>query len=90
MKLIVKIALGVFIGSVSAQVTMDKWHDYQEQQDKDLALKQEFETEKARLEQADRIRAMFLEHRKSKYSGKNKLPMGFVPDDAQMQPTQEE
>jgi hypothetical protein len=90
MKLIVKIALGVFIGSVSAQITMDNWHNFLEQKDKALALKQESETEKVRLEQADRIRAMFLEHRKIKNAGKNKVPMGFVPDDAQMQPSQEE
>lgn len=90
MKLIVQIALGVFMGSVTAQVTMDKWHKYQEQNGKEQALNQEFENEKARLEQADRIRAMFLEHRKNKNSGNNKPPAAFVPDDAQIEPAPDE
>jgi hypothetical protein len=90
MKLIVQIALGVFMGSVTAQITLDKWHNYQEQSGKEQALKQGFENEKARLEQADRIRAMFLEHRKSKNSGNNKPSAVFVPDDAQIEPTPDE
>ncbi len=88
MKLIIQICVGVFLGTTSAQLVLDQWHQFHQQQETKLLQKQVFNKKKARLEQADRIRALFLQHRKDKISEKNKPPMGFVPDDSQLPPDQ--
>lgn len=90
MKLIIQIAFGVFLGTVTAQITVDSWHQFQEKKEKEQAQKQLYQLEKARLEQADRIRAMFLERRKNQKLENSKSPAGFMPDDAQIMPTQDE
>lgn len=84
MKLIFQIALGVFLGTLTAQLTVDSWRSYRESIVKEESKKQHAEREKTRLEQAQRIREMFLENQKSDSS--QKMPSaGFVPDDAQME-----
>ncbi len=75
MKLIFQIALGVFLGTLAAQITLTKWQRYGEEQ---LSV----EREKARLEQADRFRDLFLEQQKRANPRKNQVPPGFIPDDA--------
>jgi hypothetical protein len=88
MKLIIQITVGVFLGTISAQLMLDQWHQFNQQQETEQLQKQVLNKEKARLEQADRIRALFLQHRKDKISENNKPPMGFVPDDSQLPPDQ--
>ena len=83
MKLIVQIALGVFLGTVTAQLTLDVWREYQEE-------KQLTEREQVRLEQADKIRRLFLENQNRKKSQHINPPAGFIPDDAQSFPAQTE
>ncbi|MBK8816690.1 MAG: hypothetical protein IPN42_14820 [Methylococcaceae bacterium] len=84
MKLIIQICVGVFLGTISAQLVLDRWHRFNQQQETKLLQKKVLNKEKARLEQADRIRTLFLQHRKDKISEDNKPPMGFVPDDSQL------
>jgi hypothetical protein len=81
MKLILQIALGVFIGTLTAQLTVDCWHSYRESTVEEESKKQHAEREKARLEQAQRIREMFLESQKNGATEKHP-PAGFIPDDA--------
>ncbi len=86
MKLFIQIALGVFLGTISAQLVLDRWHEFKRKQENAMAQHQLLEKEKARLAQADRIRAMLLQKRGDKTFGQSSLPPGFVPDDAIMQP----
>lgn len=89
MKLIIQIAFGVFLGSVAAQITADKWRQFEEKKEKELVQQRLSELKKSRLEQADRIRAMFLKNKKEKLENSGALQR-FVPDDAQMTPSQDE
>jgi len=83
MKLMLQIALGVFLGSLSSQLTMEAWHAHQEAIARESANKLNLEQEKARLEQGERIRALLLQGRKLKEpDGMGVPPAGFVPDDA--------
>ncbi len=83
MKLILQIALGVFLGSLASQLTVNKWHIYQENIAKEAAEKHLAEQKKTRLEQGERIRALLLQGRQDDTPGANKSFEGFVPDDAQ-------
>ncbi len=78
MKLIVQIAIGVFIGALSAQLTLDGWRTHQQGIAKEAREKLRAEQDKTRLEQGERIRALLLQGRQG-----NAPPAGFVPDDAQ-------
>ncbi len=81
MKLIFKIAIGVFLGSLSSSLVMDNWHSYQENIIKQATERHKAEQEKVRVEQGERIRAMFLQNHHDG-SSQNKLPSAFIPDDA--------
>ncbi len=85
MKRVLQIALGVYLGSVSALITYEIWNKHQEEQAAKEAERKLAESEKKRLEQADRIRALFLESRKTD-SQPNTPPRNFVPDDALIKP----
>lgn len=83
MRLILQIALGVFLGTLTAQLTIDRWHAHQE---KTRAL----ETEKLRLkqdnirkEQGELIRNLLLQGRQGGQQNAIKPPPDFIPDDAQ-------
>ncbi len=80
MKLIIQIAFGVFLGTLSSQFVFDSWHTYKENIVKEVAEKLLAKQEKVRLEQNERIRSLFLQGRQG-----NAPPAGFVPDDAQVQ-----
>ena len=82
MKLIFKIAVGVFLGNLSSSLVMDNWHSYQENVIKQATEKRKAEQEKVRVEQGESIRAMFLQNHQINGSNQNKLPSGFIPDDA--------
>lgn len=83
MKLILQIALGVFLGTLVSQLAIDGWHTHQEDLAKEAAEKLEAEQEQVRLEQGERIRALLLQGRQGKPPAASKPPNGFVPDDAQ-------
>jgi hypothetical protein len=76
MKLILQIAFGVFLGTLGAQVTSDIWREQQTEL-------RRAKHEKTRLEQAERIRKLFVDSQKPQGSGNTKAPDGFIPDDAQ-------
>jgi len=62
-KLILQIALGVFLGTLASQLTFDCWRSRQENITKEAAEKLRAEQERARLEQGERIRALLLQRR---------------------------
>lgn len=83
MKLTLQIVLGVFLGTLASQLTLDGWRTYQEGIAKETAEKLQAEQERVRIEQGERIRALLLQGRQGKTPAASKLPNGFVPDDAQ-------
>lgn len=84
MKLILQIAVGVFLGSLGARIVADIWHGRQEQNAKQVAEQRNAEQEKLRREQGERIRSLLLQGRHGHPAAASaKPPAGFVPDDAQ-------
>jgi len=82
-KLILQIAIGVFLGTLASQFTHDGWRAYQEGIAKEAAEKQRAEQERVRREQGERIRALLLQGRQGNTPGASKPPPGFVLDDVQ-------
>ena len=78
MKLVLQIALGVFFGTLTSQLTVDSWHTHQQTLAKTAADKFRSDQERIRIEQGERIRSLLLQGRKG-----NTPSAGFVPDDAQ-------
>ncbi len=85
MKLVLQIALGVFLGTLASQLASDGWHAYQESAAKTATEKLRAEQKKVRLEQNERIRALFTRENQNISPNTNKPPAGFVPDDAKME-----
>lgn len=83
MKLILQIALGVFLGTLATAVSMELWRLQRESDAKQAAEALRAKQEKARHEQGERIRAMLLRGQSGGEAGQHKPPAGFVPDDAQ-------
>lgn len=83
MKLVMQIALGVFIGSIASQLTLDKWHDYKASKIQAAAETLKAQQEQARKAQGDQIRELILRSRQRKSETQQKPPIDFVPDDAQ-------
>ncbi len=83
MKLILQIALGVFLGTLASQFTMDGWRSHQESKIKEAAEQLRAKQEKVRLEEGERIRALLLQGRQNNSHDSRKPPAGFVPDDVQ-------
>jgi len=83
MKLVLQIALGVFLGSLASQFTFDAWRVRQESIVKEAEKKLRAEKDRVREQQAEKIRALFMEGRQGKNSSSVVIPPGFVPDDAQ-------
>lgn len=81
MKLILQIALGVFLGTLASQFTMDSWRSHQESKIKEAAEQLRAKQEKVRLEEGERIRALLLQGRQNNSHDSHKPPAGFVPDD---------
>ena len=82
MKLTLQIALGVFLGTLAAQLLLDNWHKHQAQLAQIAEQQRLIEQENARLTQADRVRALFLQSQQQKPQSAQHPPIGFVPDDA--------
>ena len=83
MKLILQIALGVFLGTLASAVTMESWRLQRESEAKQAAENLRLKQEQARHEQGERIRAMLLRGQSGGEEAQKKPPVGFVPDDAQ-------
>lgn len=83
MKLVMQIALGVFIGSMASQLTLDKWHDYKASKIQAVAEVLKAQQEQARKAQGDRIRELILNSRQRKPEAGQKPPIDFIPDDTQ-------
>ncbi len=82
-KLIVQIALGVFLGTLAAQLSIDSWRNYRQAIANQETEKRRADQERARLEQAERIRALLLQGRSGKKASNASNPAAdFVPDDA--------
>ena len=82
MKLILQIALGVFLGTLASQFTIDGWRTRQESITKAAAEQIRIQQEKVRKEQGERIRNLILQNRHGNTTSPSKPPVGFVPDDA--------
>jgi len=89
MKLILQIALGVFLGALTAQLTLDAWHTHQDGIAKAEADKLRTAQERVRLEQGERIRALLLQGRQGNTPAPGKPPAGFVPDDIDVETRKE-
>ena len=83
MKLIVQIALGVLLGSLSSALMLDAWHRHQVDIVKAEADKLLAEQEKAGQEQAKLIRSILQQGRQTNPAAVITPPSGFIPDDAQ-------
>jgi hypothetical protein len=59
-KLILQITLGVFLGTLASQFTINGWHTHQENIAKEAAEKLRAEQERIRFEQGEHIRALLL------------------------------
>jgi hypothetical protein len=81
MKLVLKIALGVFLGSLASLLLMDAWHDHKAYMVKAETEKVLQEQERVGLEQTERIHAILMQGRQSNPAAAMPPP-GFVPDDA--------
>lgn len=85
MKLMLQIAVGVFLGSLASQLAIDAWHGHREAMVNAVEEKRRADREKSRIEQGERIRALLLQGREAKTTTPSRQPApGFVPDDAQM------
>jgi len=77
-KLIVQIALGVFLGTLAAQLTIDAWHTHRENITKAESEQLKIHQEKIRKEQGERIRNLILQNRQ----GVTPNPTQLLPDEA--------
>jgi len=78
MKLILQIALGVFLGTLASGLSLDAWRTRQAQVAKEAAYK-------LKSEQEERIRSLFMQGRQGEASKTNNPPQGFVPEDVQQE-----
>ncbi|MGD0961881.1 MAG: hypothetical protein ABSB19_18880 [Methylomonas sp.] len=90
MKLVLQIALGVFIGAVSALFVVDAWRAHKEALDKAEVDKLFQQQEQARMEQGERIRALLIQGGKLRPGSGMAPPAGFSREDAQSGPPRHE
>jgi len=84
MKLVLQIALGVFLGSLGSGLIIDYVHAYQDRIIKEAEASEQAKDEEARREQGRRIREMILQgRRKRETSEAGRPPQGLMPNDAQ-------
>ncbi|UZR27821.1 hypothetical protein [Methylococcus mesophilus] len=88
MKLVLQIAIGVFLGTLASHFTVETWRLRQEQTARAASEKIEAEKAKAQHELSERIRTLLMRGRQEN-SGQPHMPPDFVPDDAETQPAGE-
>lgn len=81
MKLVLKIALGVFLGSLASLLLMDAWRDHKADRAKAETEKVLQEQERVGFEQTERIHAILMQGRQGN-PAEAIPPPGFVPYDA--------
>lgn len=60
MKLVLQIAMGVFLGALMSQLLLDQWHSYQAQHAVEAELQRLAVQEKARNERDQRVRKVLM------------------------------
>lgn len=88
MKLVIQIALGVFLGTMASQFAFESWRSHQEYNAMAASEKRRTDQQRARLNLNARIREAIMQSQRVKSSDSNTLPPGFIPDDASGQPTE--
>ncbi len=76
MKLVLQIALGVFLGALASQLTIDAWRAHRAEAAQAAILNK-------RAENEERIRGLFMQNRQGQVPGTKTPPPGFVPEDVQ-------
>lgn len=79
MKLVLQIALGVFLGALASQLSVEAWRAHRDDEAK-AAAEAAF---KLRAENGARVRAMLMQGRQGQPPKANNLPPSFIPDDVQ-------
>jgi hypothetical protein len=88
MKLVLQIAIGVFLGTLGSQFVVDTWRSRQDQAAKAASEKIEAEKTRMRQELSERIRTLLMRGRQDNPDQPH-IPPGFVPDDAETRPVGE-
>jgi hypothetical protein len=81
MKLIIQIALGVFLGVLGAQFMIDWWHIQQTVTAESVAKKQHTEQEKIQTKQAEQIRKLLIQGGKVSALRKHQSALDLRPND---------
>ena len=85
MKLILQIALGVFLGSLSSSLILEAWHRHQAELAQAEVNKILAEQEKIGQEQANLIHSILQQGQQKNPGAAITPPPGFIPDDAQIE-----
>ncbi|AAU91073.1 MULTISPECIES: hypothetical protein [Methylococcus] len=88
MKLVLQIAIGVFLGTLTSQSLVEVWRLHQERAARAAAEKIEAEKAKTRHELSERIRTLLMRGRQE-HGDRPPLPPSFVPDDTATGPAGE-
>jgi hypothetical protein len=80
MKLVMQIALGVFLGSLPALFIVESWWNYQQEQLRAETAKLMEQQEQVNFEQGERIRAIINQNRQSNPGLINPVP-GLSPEE---------
>ncbi|QJD29120.1 hypothetical protein [Methylococcus geothermalis] len=88
MKLVLQIAIGVFLGTLASQLAVETWRSRQEQAARAASEKIEAEKARTRQELSERIRSLLMRGRGDGPSPTT-MPPGFIPDDAEPIPSGE-
>ncbi len=69
MKLVLQIALGVFIGALASQYAFEQWRSYEAHQAAEMEQKEHAEQKRLRDEQGARIRELLMRARREQREG---------------------
>jgi hypothetical protein len=85
MKLVLQIALGVFLGSLAASFMLDAWREHKAELAKAETDKVLAGQEKVGQEQAKLIGSILRQKQQTNPAAVITPPVGYIPDDAQTQ-----
>lgn len=89
MKLVLQIAIGVFLGTLASQLAFDAWQSRQARIANEVSDKLRTEQERIRQELSERIRTLLTHGRQGSAAAPNSPPPGVAPDDARGKPSEE-
>ncbi|MBM4207073.1 MAG: hypothetical protein FJ190_03300 [Gammaproteobacteria bacterium] len=81
MKLILQIALGVFLGTAAAQFSLELYHNRQAKVEKAQSEKMKAEQDKKRQDQINQLRSLILQNQHNKIPPAQKAPDEIIPGD---------